>query len=130
MLLSLVGRLAAAWREFIAEMIDPYRPELHYMRGPGPKWHAKHDPVRAPKAVATPAMIRWPAPDLLEDAIFMRRQYWRAAKPVSCRRCAGPGLVWAWSWQGAGHGFRTGDYGLVGRVHDDCRREARFCIQS
>lgn len=20
----------------------PYRPELHYMRGPGPKWHAKH----------------------------------------------------------------------------------------
>jgi hypothetical protein len=23
--------------------LDPYRPELHYMRGPGPKWHAKHD---------------------------------------------------------------------------------------
>ena len=23
-------------------MFDPYRPELHYMRGPGPKWHAKH----------------------------------------------------------------------------------------
>ena len=22
---------------------DEYRPELHYMRGPGPKWHAKHD---------------------------------------------------------------------------------------
>ena len=22
---------------------DPYRPELHYMRGPGPKWHAKHE---------------------------------------------------------------------------------------
>jgi hypothetical protein len=22
-------------------MFDPYRPELHYMRGPGPKWHAK-----------------------------------------------------------------------------------------
>jgi hypothetical protein len=21
--------------------LDPYRPELHYMRGPGPKWHAK-----------------------------------------------------------------------------------------
>jgi hypothetical protein len=20
-----------------------YRPELHYMRGPGPKWHAKND---------------------------------------------------------------------------------------
>ena len=22
---------------------DSYRPELHYMRGPGPKWHAKHE---------------------------------------------------------------------------------------
>ena len=21
---------------------DTYRPELHYMRGPGPKWYAKH----------------------------------------------------------------------------------------
>ena len=23
-------------------MFDPYHPELHYMRGPGPKWRAKH----------------------------------------------------------------------------------------
>src|SRR4029453_11151333 len=22
--------------------LDPYRPELHYMRGPGPKWREKH----------------------------------------------------------------------------------------
>jgi hypothetical protein len=21
---------------------DSYRPELHYMRGPGPRWHEKH----------------------------------------------------------------------------------------
>jgi hypothetical protein len=21
----------------------PYRPELHYMRGPGPKWQEKHE---------------------------------------------------------------------------------------
>jgi hypothetical protein len=21
---------------------NQYRPELHYMRGPGPKWHEKH----------------------------------------------------------------------------------------
>jgi hypothetical protein len=26
----------------VRSMFDPYRPELHYMRGPGPKWHAKH----------------------------------------------------------------------------------------
>ena len=32
----------AFWREFIARAFDPYRPELHYMRGPGPAWRAKH----------------------------------------------------------------------------------------
>jgi hypothetical protein len=26
----------------IGSVCDPYRPELHYMREPGPKWHAKH----------------------------------------------------------------------------------------
>ena len=24
-----------------AHLFNSYRPELHYMRGPGPKWHAK-----------------------------------------------------------------------------------------
>ena len=24
---------------------NPYRPELYYMRGPGPKWYAKHQNV-------------------------------------------------------------------------------------
>jgi hypothetical protein len=27
-----------------------YRPDLHYMRGPGPKWHAKYGGL-APKVV-------------------------------------------------------------------------------
>jgi hypothetical protein len=31
----------------IKSLFDPYRPELHYMRGPGPKWHAKHRPAAA-----------------------------------------------------------------------------------
>lgn len=26
---------------------DPYRPERHYMRGPGPKWHARHRAIIA-----------------------------------------------------------------------------------
>jgi hypothetical protein len=30
------------WRSLRAAIFDPYRPELHYMRGPGPKWRAKH----------------------------------------------------------------------------------------
>lgn len=27
---------------------DSYRPERHYMRGPGPKWHARHAEVPEP----------------------------------------------------------------------------------
>jgi hypothetical protein len=35
------------WRSFLAAILYPYRPELHYMRGPGPKWRAKHGSKRA-----------------------------------------------------------------------------------
>ena len=35
-------RLGAAAREWAQEIFNPYRPELHYMRGPGPKWREKH----------------------------------------------------------------------------------------
>ncbi len=31
----------------LRSLFDPYRPERHYMRGPGPRWHAKHDPAPA-----------------------------------------------------------------------------------
>ncbi len=30
------------WRQFFTRAFHPYRPELHYMRGPGPAWRAKH----------------------------------------------------------------------------------------
>jgi hypothetical protein len=30
------------WHGLAKGILDPYRPEQHYMRGPGPKWHAKH----------------------------------------------------------------------------------------
>ena len=60
-------------------LFDPYRPELHYMRGPGPKWHAKHDPAPA--------------------AIDMRCRRWRASasrpdatSAPSIRDCRGPQL--------------------------------------
>jgi hypothetical protein len=32
----------ATWRRLRQRIFDPYRPELHYMRGPGPKWREKH----------------------------------------------------------------------------------------
>ena len=36
------AEIRAFWRQFFARAFDPYRPELHYMRGPGPAWRAKH----------------------------------------------------------------------------------------
>ena len=33
---------ARRWRWLRTSLFDPYRPELHYMRGPGPKWREKH----------------------------------------------------------------------------------------
>jgi hypothetical protein len=56
---GLTGELADLIRALQTLIADPYRPELHYMRGPGPKWHAKHAP--APAAVndrAVPALAR------------------------------------------------------------------------
>lgn len=42
MLTSIVSRWIGAFGAAVRELTDPYRPELHYMRGPGPKWHARH----------------------------------------------------------------------------------------
>ena len=44
-MLGLVGAM-------VRELFDPYRPELHYMRGPGPKWRAKHQPLRTDPVAA------------------------------------------------------------------------------
>ena len=43
-------RSLAEFTRLFRSMADPYRPELHYMRGPGPKWRAKHAaaPAEAP----------------------------------------------------------------------------------
>ncbi len=43
--------LAAFWQDLIRDAIHPYRPEKHYMRGPGPAWQAKYGALRtSPKA--------------------------------------------------------------------------------
>lgn len=36
-----LAEFRAFWRKFIAMAFNPYRPELHYMRGPGPACRAK-----------------------------------------------------------------------------------------
>jgi hypothetical protein len=38
------AEIRAFWRQFLARAFDPYRPELHYMRGPGPACRAKQVP--------------------------------------------------------------------------------------
>ena len=40
---GLLADIADVFQSLAGALFDPYRPELHYMRGPGPKWHAKHD---------------------------------------------------------------------------------------
>jgi hypothetical protein len=33
--------IAALWRKLMRNLGGGYRPEHHYMRGPGPKWHER-----------------------------------------------------------------------------------------
>lgn len=59
--------LAEAIRELqraFGEGCRPYRPDLHYMRGPGPKWHAKYGHLAAKPAANTASA----APALREAA--------------------------------------------------------------
>ena len=42
---GLLAEIGTFWRLFFVRAFDPYRPELHYMRGPGPAWRAKHKAV-------------------------------------------------------------------------------------
>jgi hypothetical protein len=56
---SLAVDLGDLLRDLAKALFDPYRPELHYMRGAGPKWHAKHDrPLVAENGSAQLAPIR------------------------------------------------------------------------
>jgi hypothetical protein len=49
-ILAELALIAASAREvgqrrfaaIIQDLFDPYRPELYYMRGPGPRWREKH----------------------------------------------------------------------------------------
>ncbi len=41
-LLRRFDRIVTGWHRLLDRATDSYRPERHYMRGPGPKWHAKH----------------------------------------------------------------------------------------
>jgi hypothetical protein len=44
-ILDLFRVFAGLRRSMIGRLFDPYRPELHYMRGPGPRCRAKQDRI-------------------------------------------------------------------------------------
>jgi hypothetical protein len=39
---ALLNEIVRSAIDLIRDLSDPYRPEQHYMRGPGPKWRARH----------------------------------------------------------------------------------------
>lgn len=48
--------LTNSFRDLLRTFAHPfvsYRPELHYMRGPGPKWHAKRSAAAVSAASAS-----------------------------------------------------------------------------
>jgi hypothetical protein len=49
----IVRRAGLLWRRLISALSDPYRPEQHYMRGPGPKYHERrgHERINGPRAM-------------------------------------------------------------------------------
>jgi hypothetical protein len=59
-----VSDFASVIHNLIMDVRDSYRPELHYMRGPGPKWRAKHkpwprfDPAAAEQHQLSPVHVR------------------------------------------------------------------------
>jgi hypothetical protein len=64
---SLGAAMTDLLRSLSAAFFDTYRPELHYMRGPGPKWREKHGIAASPSAhAATPlrraALARFSSP--------------------------------------------------------------------
>lgn len=60
----------------MGKLFGGYRPELHYMRGPGPKWHEKHNGVAAPVTTKRqPPQSFWHIP----VAAFAMIGLWRAS---------------------------------------------------
>jgi hypothetical protein len=50
--------VAATWRRVRGRIFDSYRPERHYMRGPGPKWHAARRQAEAAETAGTSMKAR------------------------------------------------------------------------
>lgn len=63
-----LGRaIVAACGSLMRDLFGTYRPERHYMRGPGPKWRAKHRARRSVESTAPVAAVA--ARDLVEAGV-------------------------------------------------------------
>jgi len=61
--------LASVVYNLIMDVRDSYRPELHYMRGPGPKWRARHQPW-----LTVDSRPLWPAGQYQLSPLHARRR--------------------------------------------------------
>jgi hypothetical protein len=55
---SPLRRILRAMLAPLESVFSSYRPELHYMRGPGPKWYARHAAVAAARGITVPQPYR------------------------------------------------------------------------
>jgi len=73
------------WRRLAGYLSDQYRPELHYMRGPGPKWREKHG-ISAAVVSPAPALTRRRIPERLAMNKWTEAQHSHANHLVAiCR---------------------------------------------
>jgi hypothetical protein len=57
-----LAKVLRGLRRSLGENGGAYRPDLHYMRGPGPKWRAKYgNPPTQPRAITTESVLHAPA---------------------------------------------------------------------
>jgi hypothetical protein len=48
---ALLSEIVKSALDLIRDLSNPYRPEQHYMRGPGPKWRARQRVASVASAV-------------------------------------------------------------------------------
>ena len=51
--------IVSVLHSLMTDMVSDYRPERHYMRGPGPKWREKHQPQRAARPASGLVIFRF-----------------------------------------------------------------------
>jgi hypothetical protein len=65
---------------FVMRLLDRYHPELHYMRGPGPKWLEKHT------VFSRPAPIQDVIAKLMRNIVLRlhlrQRTGWHIGRPI------------------------------------------------